>query len=63
MISPRCKPHLDLSQIHAALAYYYAHRADLDKHWKSSLKKVARLRAGQTSIMKQELGSAKNLHR
>ena len=52
-------PHLDLSQIHAALAYYYAHKADLDKLWKTSLKKVARLRAGQASILEQKLGSAK----
>jgi uncharacterized protein (DUF433 family) len=56
-------PHLDLSQIHAALAYYYAHKADLDKEWKASLKKVARLRARQASILEQKLGSAKNLHR
>ena len=55
-------PHLDLSQIHAALAYYYAHKADLDKEWKASLKKVARLRAGQASILEQKLGSIKNLH-
>jgi uncharacterized protein (DUF433 family) len=56
-------PHLELSQIHAALSYYYAHKAVLDREWKASLKKVARLRAGQASILEQKLGSAKNLHR
>jgi uncharacterized protein (DUF433 family) len=56
-------PHLELSQIHAALSYYYAHKADLDREWKTSLKKVARLRAGQISILEQKLGPAKNLHR
>ena len=56
-------PHLDLPQIHAALSYYYAHKADLDKNWKASLKKVARLRAAQTSILEQKLGSVKTLHR
>jgi uncharacterized protein (DUF433 family) len=56
-------PHLDLSQIHAALAYYYAHKADLDQEWKASLKKVARLRAGQVSILEQKLGAAKYLQR
>jgi len=56
-------PHLELPQIHAALSYYYAHKAELDKEWKSSLKKVARLRAGQSSILEQKLGSAKNLYR
>ena len=55
-------PHLDLPQIHAALSYYYSHKADLDKEWKASLKKVARLRAGQASILEQKLGSIKNLH-
>ena len=55
-------PHLDLPRIHAALSYYYARKAELDKDWKSSLKKVARLRAGQGSILEQKLGSIKNLH-
>lgn len=45
---------LELSQIHAALSY--------DREWKASLKKVARLRAGQASILGQKLGSIKNLH-
>jgi uncharacterized protein (DUF433 family) len=55
-------PHLNLSQIHAALSYYSAHKADLDKHWKASLKKVARLCARQVSILEQKLGPIKNLH-
>ena len=56
-------PNLELSHIHAALSYYYARKGDLDKAWKSSLRKVARLRARQVSILEQKLGSAKNLHR
>ena len=55
-------PQLELAQIHAALSYYYSHKSDLDRQWKASLKKVARLRAGQASILEQKLGSAKNLH-
>ena len=51
-------PHIDLSQIHAALSYYYVHKADLDREWKVSLKKVARLCARQVSILEQKLGSA-----
>jgi uncharacterized protein (DUF433 family) len=43
-------PHLDLPQIHAALSYYYAHKTELDKEWKKSLRKIGRLRAAQTSI-------------
>jgi uncharacterized protein (DUF433 family) len=56
-------PHLDLPQIHAALSYYYAHKAEIDKEWKTSLRKISRMRAAQTSILEQKLGSAKNLHR
>jgi uncharacterized protein (DUF433 family) len=56
-------PHLDLPKIHAALSYYYAHKAEMDREWKTSLKKIGRLRAAQTSILEQKLGSAKNLHR
>jgi uncharacterized protein (DUF433 family) len=56
-------PHLDLPQIHAALSYYYAHKTELDKEWKGSLRKIGRLRAAQTSVLEQKLGSAKNLHR
>jgi uncharacterized protein (DUF433 family) len=56
-------PHLDLRQIHAALSYYYADKTEIDKQWKTSLKKIGRLRAAQTSILEQKLGSAKNLYR
>jgi uncharacterized protein (DUF433 family) len=55
-------PQLQLSQIHAALSYYYAHKTELDREWKKSLRKVRRLRAGQTSILEQKLGSPKSLH-
>src|SRR5205809_7789094 len=55
-------PHLALPQIHAALSYYYAHKAQLDKKWKASLKKVARLRAKTPSILEEKLGPIKNLH-
>ena len=55
-------PRLDLPQIHAALAYYYAHKANLDREWKASLKRVARLRGRQAPILEQKLGSIRNLH-
>ena len=55
-------PYLTLAQIHGALSYYYFHKAELDKEWKASLKKVTRLRGKQCSILEQKLGPAKNLH-
>ena len=59
-------PHLTLPQVHGALSYYYAHKyahkAELDKQWKASIKKVARLRARTASILEEKLGPIKNLH-
>lgn len=56
-------PHLTLPQIHAALSYYYAHKTELDKEWKASLRKIARLRKDHPSLLEQKLGQVKNLHR
>lgn len=47
-------PHLTLPHIHAALSYYYAHKAELDKEWKASLKKIARLRKEHPSALEQK---------
>jgi uncharacterized protein (DUF433 family) len=55
-------PHLTLPQVHSALSYYYAHKAELDKQWKASIKRVARLRARTASILEEKLGPIKNLH-
>ena len=38
-------PHLSLAQIHAALAYYYDHKTDLDAYIQDSLRQVERLRS------------------
>jgi uncharacterized protein (DUF433 family) len=38
-------PHLSLGQIHAALAYYYDHKADFDAEIQRSLERVEQLRA------------------
>lgn len=56
-------PHLTLAQIHAALSYYYAHKAQLDRGWKASLRKIARLRRERPSLLEQKLGQIKTLHR
>jgi hypothetical protein len=49
-------PHLTLPQIHAALSYYYAHKAELDKEWKAAMKKVERLRKDHPSTLERKLG-------
>ena len=38
-------PHLSLAQIHAALAYYYDHQAEIDARIEQSLKSYDQLRA------------------
>ncbi|HDH10955.1 MAG TPA: DUF433 domain-containing protein [Nitrospirae bacterium] len=34
-------PHLNLSQIHDALSYYYEHKSEIDQDWRNALKKTA----------------------
>jgi uncharacterized protein (DUF433 family) len=48
-------PHLSLGQIHAALAYYYDHKADFDAEIQRSLEHVEELRAkaGESRIRKK----------
>jgi uncharacterized protein (DUF433 family) len=48
-------PHLNLAQIHAALAYYYSHKAELDDAIERGLKMVDELRAaaGDSSLAKR----------
>jgi uncharacterized protein (DUF433 family) len=56
-------PQLSLAQVHAALAYYYEHKAEIDKEWKASVRRVATIKKKQSSILEQKLGQAKNLRR
>ena len=47
--------HLSLAQIHAALGFYYDHKAELDSQIQCSLENVERLRAqaGESPIRKR----------
>jgi uncharacterized protein (DUF433 family) len=48
-------PHLSLAQIHAALAYYYDHKAELDAEIERRLDEAERLRAaaGESPVVKR----------
>lgn len=48
-------PHLTLAQIHAALAFYYDHKSDLDAEIEEGLRRVEELRnaAGESPIRKR----------
>ena len=53
--------HLSLAQIHAALGYYYDHKAGMDEQIDSSAREAGRLRtqAGESSLRKRlrDMGS------
>src|SRR3989304_8764505 len=44
-------PHLNLSQIHDALSYYYEHKNEMDKEWKAGIKDVEALKKLHQSIL------------
>ena len=48
-------PHLSLAQIHAALGYYYDHKAKLDREIEESVKAIESLKsvAGESPIRKR----------
>lgn len=48
-------PHLSLAQIHAALAFYFDHKEELDAHVGRTLREADRLRAqaGESPIRKR----------
>jgi uncharacterized protein (DUF433 family) len=56
-------PHLSLGQIHAALAYYYDHKPELDREIEESLKQAEQLKtsAGESPVRKRlaSLGKVK----
>lgn len=47
--------HLSMAQIHAALGYYYDHKAEMDAHIQQSAQEVERLRAeaGESPVRKR----------
>lgn len=55
-------PHLTLPQVHTALAYYYSHKAGLDKEWKSALRRMNQLRKSHPSKLERVLAPVKDLH-
>ena len=49
-------PHLSMAQIHAALAYYYDHREEVDQSIRADEAFVANLRKRTPSRLKARLG-------
>ena len=47
---------LELSDVYAALAYYFDHREDIEKAIESSTSWIEEMRRGTPSLLKQKLG-------
>lgn len=56
-------PHLTLSQVHAALSYYYDHKNEMDKKWKESIENIEELKKGCSSTLEKKIGKIKDIHR
>lgn len=44
-------PHLNLSQVHDALSYYYEHKNRIDKTWKDAIRNAEALRKLRSSVL------------
>ena len=56
-------PHLNLSQVHDALSYYYEHKNQVDKMWRDAVKKVEALKKTHPSVLERKIGKIKDIHR
>ena len=56
-------PHLNLSQVHDALSYYYEHKDEIDKKWKDEIKEIESLKKRPVSILEKKIGKIKDIHR
>ncbi len=56
-------PHLNLSQIHDALSYYYEHKETIDRKWKKAMESVETLKNLYPSVLEKKIGKIKNIYR
>src|SRR3990167_3789792 len=56
-------PHLNLSQVHDAISYYYEHKNEIDREWKSEAREAEALRKKHTSLLEKKIGKIKDIHR
>jgi len=54
-------PHLNLSQIHDALSYYYEHKKEMDKKWRDAMENISVLRSRYSSVLEKKIGKIKDL--
>ncbi len=56
-------PHLNLSQVHDALSYYYEHKSEIDKEWQDAVKKAGSMKKITESHLEKKLGKIKDIYR
>lgn len=55
-------PHLNLSQVHDALSYYYEHKNEIDTKWKETIKDIKTLKKAHPSLLEKKIGRIKDIH-
>ncbi len=55
-------PHLNLSQVHDALSYYYEHKKEIDRIWKDAVGNVTSLKKTHLSVLEKKVGKIKDLY-
>lgn len=56
-------PHLNLSQVHDALSYYYEHKDEIDGKWRNEIEEIETLKKNHTSALERKIGKIKDIHR
>lgn len=56
-------PHLNLSQVHDALSYYYEHKNEIDKRWRDAIKDAESLKKTYPSLLEKRIGKIKDIYR
>src|SRR3989338_11131594 len=49
-------PHLNLSQVHDAISYYYEHKNEIDREWKIEIEETTALRKKYSSLLEKKIG-------
>ena len=52
-------PHLNLSQVHDALSYYYENKNQIDKTWKDAIKNVEAIKKSTRPFWRKRLAKLK----
>jgi len=49
--------------VHDAISYYYEHKNEIDREWKTEIKEADALRGKHISLLGKKVGKIKDIHR